>query len=201
MIEQLYLHSILILLVFSVSIFYPKYIGNKSGFILIVPILIYVTLEQLPDQVFNTSHILIGILYATLSFFPATWLVGSANATSFTFSRAIQNLKTDKVDYILLFLYSAANVIYEELVWRVFLVEILSLYLSPVIVILLASFLFFFSHQNTRNISWQSVELLIFSLFITTIYLVSSSLLLVVTIHLMRNLYVIFNTIGDENFS
>lgn len=195
----LWLHLILILLVCSVSFLYPRYIGNGIGLTLMVPIIVYTVITQLSLQSIELHHIGIGLFYVLATFIPSAWLIGSSNANQFSWTKLIQVLKKDKKDYLMLFSFSAIIVIYEELIWRVFLVNILSLYLPPIAVILFASFTFFICHAHVRNISWQSFEFAFFSLVLTTIYLVSSSLLLVLVIHLGRNYFILLHTLGDTS--
>jgi len=76
----------------------------------------------------------------------------------------------------------------EELIYRAVLQAILIDYAGPGLGIGLTAALFALSHEHLfRNRFWESLEFVVFSVFLGALYFYTSSLALVVTIHAVRN--------------
>jgi len=192
---------LLILPVALVSFLYPEKLNIKFSIFLISPVVIFTLLflikYQIPDLVFIPLGLLIGII----SFVLSIW-VTEENKLSNVLRDYYKNiLAIFRVDFRAFqdwdsVLFISLMVVYEEIVWRVFLVETLSPYINQYGVILIASFLFYYSHSNQRNLSRQSIDLLIFSLMLTAIYYYSRTFALVLFIHWIRNMIIVTNSIG-----
>lgn len=195
------IHTLLILLVITVSVFTPDSIDIKKAIILITPVVVFTLVSLInyhaPNLVFFPQGLIIGIILFTFSI----WLTDSQKLfTSIKeYTKNIQAVfllgvkKFQDWDSIL---YVSFFVVYEEIIWRVFLVDVLSLYLPAIIAILIASILFLYSHPDQRNLSFQSLDLFIFGFALASIYYFTRNLSLVIFIHWIRNMFIILNSIG-----
>lgn len=195
------IQTLLLISVASVSVFYPHKLDTKKSIIIIFPVVIFTLIYLLDYQVFKLAYLAQGLVAGILLFVFSILLTEkpplinsirqySKNVLSVFFSVKQKFQDWDSV------LFSFFMVLYEELIWRVFLVETLALYLPVIPVILIASFFFSYSHASLRNVSLQSLDLFLFSLVLTTTYYFTRDYYLVVLIHLIRNLLIIFNSIG-----
>jgi membrane protease YdiL (CAAX protease family) len=90
-----------------------------------------------------------------------------------------------------LLLMQAVIILYEELIWRVFLSKALQALLPVLGGVLLSALLFWFVHAENRSISGHSIEFFFFSITLVSLYIYTNSLLMVWTIHACRNLLIL----------
>lgn len=194
----------LILPVILVSTLNPNKINNKLAFLIILPALSFSLFLLLEHKTFNLIFLPLGILLGFLLFILSIWIT---NETLFldSFKDYMLSIQTFFKQSIKQFqdwdtvLYITLMVVYEELIWRVFLVETLSKYFPAIATIFISSFIFYYSHPNQRELTRQSVDLFLFSLIITSIYFLTQSFLLVFLIHWIRNVIIIINiTVNEE---
>jgi len=197
------LQVLFIIPVIMVSFLYPVMLNTKLSGIIISPVVIFslylLFQHDAPSLLLLPQGLLGGIVLFTLS----VWFIERRSIFTL-FKEYISNIRAffriglKQFQGWLYILSTTAMVIYEELVWRVFLVESLGLYLYPGIVVITASFLFYYSHAAQRNFSKQSVDLFIFSLALTSLYFFTESFVLVVLIHWIRNMIIIINSVGEQ---
>lgn len=192
---------LLIIPIVIVSLLYPQRLSARTSIVIISPVVLWALYLLLNHQTLNLFFISQGLIIAFLLFIVSLWITEKTNLAT-SLKEYLTNIQAFiQIDYQKFqdwdsILYISFMVIYEELIWRVFLIETLSHYLYAVPVIFIASFLFYYSHAKQRNFSRQSVDLFLFSLIITIIYYFSNSFALVVLIHWIRNMIIIANSIG-----
>jgi len=140
----------LVIPVVLVSVLYPYKLNDKGAVLIISPVVcfsLYLLFQHSPPPFI---YVPIAFMGGILSFVLSIWLTHedslltvlkeyTSNISGFFQSQYKQFDDWNSVIVISLM------VVYEELVWRLFLVETLSLYLSGIPIILLASFLSSFS--------------------------------------------------------
>jgi membrane protease YdiL (CAAX protease family) len=88
--------------------------------------------------------------------------------------------------------------IYEEIVWRVVVLQVIANYTNSVFAVISASGLFFLLHLGRFFNTNQAVEFFMFSLLLSILYLISGSLLHVIVIHFVRNVLISINSLGKD---
>ncbi|MFT5759729.1 MAG: membrane protease YdiL (CAAX protease family) [Alteromonadaceae bacterium] len=149
------------------------------GFNLIKPLFI--------NNSFHFYQIIIFLLMAILIF------VLSTIATShlrLTLAAIKENVKILNYDFYKIILLHLATALYEEVLWRaiflVVLVEISGNYFA----IISNSLLFAYWHKG-QFITWRhAAELSVFSILLASLFLLSHSLVLVVIVHMVRNILI-----------
>lgn len=196
----------LILPVIIVSLLFPTRIEKKMAIIIISPVILFSLFLLINHSTVDLVFFPLGLLLGCLLFVFSLWITEETSL--------IASLKKYKHNFHTCFkqglkqfqewnsiLYITLMAIYEELIWRVFLVESLSLYLPAIPLILIASFLFYYSHANQRELTRQAADLFLFSLFITSIYFFTQSFVLAFLIHWIRNLIIIINSSGANELA
>ena len=193
----------LIIPIMMVSVLYPKRLNTKISIVIISPVVLWALYMLLEHKAVDLLFIPQGLVIGFLLFIVSIWITEENNLLAsmkeyLTNIRAFFRISYQNIQEWDSIVYISFMVIYEELIWRVFLIETLSHYLYTVPVILIASILFSYSHANQRNFSRQSADLFLFSIIITIIYYFSRSFSLVVFIHWIRNMLIIANSIGSN---
>jgi len=193
----------LIIPIMMVSVLYPKRLNTKISIVIISPVVLWALYMLLEHKAVDLLFIPQGLVIGFLLFIVSIWITEENNLLAsmkeyLTNIRAFLRISYQNFQEWDSIVYISFMVIYEELIWRVFLIETLSHYLYTVPVILIASILFSYSHANQRNFSRQSADLFLFSIIITIIYYFSRSFALVVFIHWIRNMLIIANSIGSN---
>ena len=80
--------------------------------------------------------------------------------------------------------------IYEEIIWRVIILMVVASYTNSLSALIFVSSLFFYIHLHRFYNRPQAIEFLIFSMLLSTVYLITNSLLYVIVIHFVRNLLI-----------
>lgn len=192
---------LLIIPIVAVSLFHPQKITTLVAAIINTPVVIFSIYLLLQHKTPSFIYLPQAIMTSFLLFVISIWITEEKNLLV-SLKAYLHNIEVffrigfKKIQEWNSIVYVSFMTIYEELVWRIFLVESLSLYLHAVPVILSASFLFFYSHANQRNLSRQSLDLFLFGFILTTIYYFSRSFILVALIHWIRNMIIITNSIG-----
>lgn len=184
-------------LVVLVSLLYPQALGDHISLALMMPVLIYTVWFYIAGQpaefllvfAYSVSGVVIGVFL-----FSAGLLLSSANPIRYiteSFS-GLQQLGLYRQQLGLL-IYQATIILYEEIIWRVFLVNAISIWMPAWVVVIISCVLFWFVHQENRQFGSHSIEFLLFSLVITIAYVITHSLVLVWFIHVSRNLLIVAN--------
>ncbi|KXF80674.1 CPBP family intramembrane glutamic endopeptidase [Enterovibrio coralii] len=195
----MFLLAFLFCLVVALSFLYPKVIGDRFGFIMMLPVIAYTTFYYLDWQLLSLLHFIaivlggigvgIGLLVAGLPLSspqPKQFIVDSV--------RGFRVLKDHK-NYLL---FQLGMTCYEELIWRVFLVSSLLLALPAWAAICLSSVLFWTVHEENRPLGWHSLEFFIFAALLGVSYVVTESLLFVWIIHLTRNVLILSESLSEK---
>jgi len=80
--------------------------------------------------------------------------------------------------------------IYEEAIWRVIILVVVASYTNSLFAVVFVSCLFFYIHLHRFYNRSQAIEFFIFSLLLSSVYLITNSLLHVIVIHFVRNLLI-----------
>lgn len=91
-----------------------------------------------------------------------------------------------------------AVAIYEEIIWRVVVLQVIANYTNSVFAVISASGLFFLLHLGRFFNTNQAVEFFVFSLLLSILYVISGSLLHVIVIHFVRNVLISINSLGKD---
>lgn len=89
-----------------------------------------------------------------------------------------------------------AVAIYEEVIWRVVVLQVIASYTNSIFAVVAASALFFVLHLGRFFRVNQAVEFFMFSLILSILYLTTASLLHVIVIHFVRNVLISINSLG-----
>lgn len=100
-------------------------------------------------------------------------------------------LAAQKPENIGLLASQAVFILYEELIWRVFLTNALQPLLPFYLIIPITAFLFWNVHEESRPVGARSLEFLLFSLALGGLYVYSQSFVLVCAVHAARNLLIL----------
>ena len=181
--------------VVAVSLLYPHVIGNRLAPFLMLPVLAY-TLWQFVDWVVPDAMMLLAFggagITVGFALFAAGLPISTANPQAFlqnSVRRLSRLLKSP--ENLSLLLFQAVFIVYEELIWRVFLTHALIPVMPTLLVILIAGTLFWFVHEENRTAGGHSIEFLLFSFALTALYIFTDSLLFVLMIHATRNLLIL----------
>lgn len=192
--------------VVMVSTLYPDRLDMKMSIVVISPVVIFTLFlllkYQVSDLLLMPQVISKGLIAGIILFVLSIWLteknklLSALNSYKKNIRLSFQKEYRQYWDWKSV-LFISFMVIYEEIIWRVFLVGTLSLYFHVSLVVLIASFLFYYSHADQRKLNLASLDLLIFSLILTVVYYYSRSFFLVVIIHWIRNIIIIANSVGS----
>lgn len=198
-----FLHFIQVLLllpVIIVSVFHTERLNSKMLITIISPVFLFslylLFQHQIPSLQELTQSLLSGLILGCIIFSLSIFITEESIFTYITNFQAFLKIKFKHFKEWDSILYISFMVLYEELIWRVFLIEILFQYLHEIPVILISSFLFYYSHADQRVFNRQSADLFIFSLILTIIYFYTLNFLLVFLIHWVRNMLIVANSIG-----
>lgn len=186
---------LMVFAVLLVSLLYPTVLGNTSSLLLMLPVVGYTFWFYVDWQMVSVSElalICVGGIVMGVALFAAGLPISTGDAHGFL-SDSLRGLRSfiSKREHLPLFSYQALFILYEELIWRVFLTHALLPVLSAWLVILLSASLFWFVHADNRSKGGHSVEFFLFSLALAAIFIYSESLLLAWIIHAIRNLLIL----------
>ncbi|PML77138.1 CPBP family intramembrane glutamic endopeptidase [Enterovibrio norvegicus] len=184
--------ALLLTFVVCVSFLYPRVIGDRLGFMFMLPVLAYTvvffvdwqfaSLTQFFTMIVGGACVGIGLLFAGLPLSspqPKAFMLNSM--------RGLTCLKENR-PYLL---FQVGITCYEELIWRVFLISTLLLVLPAWAAIFLSSALFWTVHGENRPLGWHSLEFFIFSMVLAVAYNLFESVLFVWIVHLTRNVLIL----------
>lgn len=192
--------ALLLSFVIGLSFLYPRVIGHRLGFLLMLPVIAYTvtfyidwqfaSLIQLIVFVFGGVCVGIGLLLAGLP-------ISSPEPKAFISNsiRGFHFLKHNR-DYLV---FQVGITGYEELIWRVFLLNTLLLALPVWVAVCLSSLLFWSVHEENRPLGWHSLEFFIFAIMLAVAYILTDSLLFVWIVHLTRNVFILSASYYEEH--
>lgn len=194
--------GLLISSVVGLSLLYPRFIDNRAGFLLMVPVIAYTAYFYIEWQLIAPLNILVcflsGVLVGIVSL-----IIGLPISTPQPgqyIRRSIKGFKylSKHRDYLF---FQLGITWYEEIIWRVFLISSLMLILPPWLAVAIASILFWTVHEENRPLGWHSLEFYIFAVLVSIAYVLTQSLLFVWAIHLTRNALILSAHYYDEEHS
>lgn len=162
-----------------------KFLVQLFGIVIIINFFYNISIEEF---YFHISDILIGIAFGWIMGVLSIAIVNKFKVIIlFPFTTKLK--KCDKKRICIFFL----TCFVEEIIWRCYLLSLYTIVLNnSLVAIILISFLFVASHIK-RKIKYLSLlDLLIFSILISSIYLVFDNLMIIYIAHLFRNIIVIF---------
>ncbi|MEZ8140689.1 hypothetical protein A1OQ_16870 [Enterovibrio norvegicus FF-162] len=191
--------ALLFIAVIVLSFLYPRVIGDRLAFLLMLPVIAYTLYFYIDWQViplFEMSALVVGGICAGVALLFAGLPISSPEPITFVINcfQGFKLLKKNR-DYLL---FQVGITCYEELIWRVFLISTLLLVLPPWVAICLSSLLFWVVHEENRPLGWHSLEFFLFAILLGVAYAVTDSVLFVWIIHLTRNVLVLSATYYEE---
>lgn len=190
---------LLLIAVVGLSFLYPRFIGDRAGFLLMLPVIAYTLYFYLDWQVasfFEFSTLVLGGIVVGSVLLIAGLPLSSPQPKKFIVDsiRGIKCLKENR-NYLI---FQLGVTGYEELIWRVFLISTLMLALPTWAAIFLSAVLFWTVHEENRPLGWHSIELFLFSILLGVAYVVTDSLLFVWIVHLTRNVLILSASFYEE---
>ncbi|WP_051997496.1 MULTISPECIES: CPBP family intramembrane glutamic endopeptidase [Grimontia] len=190
---------LLLIAVVCLSFLYPRFIGDRVGFLLMLPVIAYTLYFYLDWQLasfIEISTLVLGGIVVGCVLLLAGLPLSSPQPIKFMADsiRGIKCLKENK-NYLLFQLGITA---YEELIWRVFLISTLVLALPAWAAIFLSAVLFWTVHEENRPLGWHSLEFFLFAILLGVAYVVTDSLLFVWFVHLTRNVLILSASFYEE---
>lgn len=194
---------ILLSIVVAVSVLYPQVVGDFLALALMCPVVVYVLVLLVDFGLYSLVQTLLtafgGILLGVLA------LIVLLPMSSPSPGRFLNDVWRGGLRALLGtrqglsgLLHNSLFIFYEELVWRVFLLQTLTQWVSVWAAGLFAASLFWYSHEKNRKLSWASCEFLLFSFFLSFVYVRTQSLILVIGIHLARNVLILAQQLGQQ---
>ncbi|MEM1399478.1 MAG: CPBP family intramembrane glutamic endopeptidase [Pseudomonadota bacterium] len=188
--------ALLIAAVVAVSFLYPRFLGDIASFALMVPVLGFTAWYFIDWGGLSVGGIVrplaIGLGLGVMLFAAGLTLSADRPRAFLTNSFRGLRLSTAKADHLSRLGFQAAIILYEELIWRVFLSNALSMVMAVWLVVALSALLFWFvAFEDNWPLVPHSLEFFLFALVLGALYLCSGSVLLVWTVHAPRNLLII----------
>ncbi|CZF83014.1 CAAX amino terminal protease self-immunity [Grimontia celer] len=192
--------ALLLIAVLSLSFLYPRVIGDRLGFILMLPVIAYTTYFYIDWQVasfFQLFTIALGGVFVGVALLLLGLPMSSPEPKKFV-ANTFYGFKFLKENKGYLF-FQLGITGYEEFIWRAFLISTLMLALPVWAAICLSSVLFWVVHEENRPLGWHSLEFFIFALLLGVAYVVTGSVLFVWIVHLTRNALILSASFYEEH--
>jgi len=184
----MFLLVILLLFVLLVSALYPKYIHHVFCIAVLWPVLLYTLVFFIEwrqiDLVLMVFYAGAGFIFGGVWFFTGAFLL-SENPHEHI-KRSLKGLHATVRVSLIEIAYQSALAGCKELIWRVFLLSVLTQLLPVWLCIVIAAVLFWLVHEKSLPLSDQSIEIFQFSLALTMMYAYTGSLVLVWCAHVVR---------------
>lgn len=186
---------LLLTLVVAVSLLYPTVFNDQITAVLMTPVVIFTLVAliswQLPAPHLLALYCVAGAAFGALLLVALLPLSAPSPASFLHQCKSGLWAVTTQSELRYALLFNSLFIVYEEIIWRVFLMASLTLLMPAWLAIPIAAGLFWYVHADNRQWSGHSAEFLIFSLIITTIYAVSESLVAAISMHAGRNLLIL----------
>ncbi|WP_407333587.1 CPBP family intramembrane glutamic endopeptidase [Enterovibrio sp. 27052020O] len=184
--------AFLLIAVIALSFLYPRVIGDRLAFLLMLPVIAYTLYFYIDWQVIpllEMSVLIAGGMCVGVALLFAGSPISSPDPRTFAINcfKGVKLLKKNR-DYLL---FQIGITGYEEIIWRVFLMSTLLLALPLWGAICVSSLLFWFVHEENRPLGWHSLEFFLFAILLGVAYAVTDSLLFVWVVHLTRNVLIL----------
>ncbi|MDD1780582.1 CPBP family intramembrane metalloprotease [Enterovibrio sp. ZSDZ35] len=174
--------------VVALSLLYPKVIGDSFGFLLMLPVIAYSAYFYVDWQFafsLQLIAIILGGICVGVGLLAAGLPMSSPQPRQFIIN-SFSGLKYLKRNRCYL-LFQMGITLYEECIWRVFLISTLLLVLPDWGAICVSSVLFWTVHEENRPLGWHSLEFFLFAILLGVAYALTHSVLFVWIVHLTRN--------------